>query len=84
MTKGKGSPCFHKDEDVTMVEISRLMETLGAKPTQEYEWLNPFQVIPREVLPLDILHNHKKLLVHELDWVPQEDLAIKMLQHKVK
>jgi hypothetical protein len=37
MTKGKGSPCFYKDEDVTRVEISQLMETLGAKPTQEYD-----------------------------------------------
>jgi hypothetical protein len=84
MTKGKGFPCFHKDQDVTMVEISWLMETLGAKPIQEYEWLNPFWVFPREVLPLGILHSHKKLLVHELDQAPQEVLAIKMLQHKIK
>jgi hypothetical protein len=83
-TKGKGSPCFHKDEDVTMVEISQLTKTLGAKPTQEYERLNPFRVFPREVLPLGILHNHKKLLNHELDRVPQEDLAIKMFEHKLK
>jgi hypothetical protein len=60
------------------------METLSAKPTQEYEWLNPFRVFPREVLPLDILHNHKKLLVHEFDRVPQEDLTIKMLQQTIK
>jgi hypothetical protein len=38
----KGSPSFLKDEDVTMVEVGKLMETLGTRPTED-EQLKPFR-----------------------------------------
>jgi hypothetical protein len=42
ITKKKGSPSFLKDEDVTIVEAGKLMETPSTGPTKD-EQLKPFQ-----------------------------------------
>ncbi len=46
--------------------------------------LNPFHPSLSEVLPLNIYHNQKNILIHEVDQVLQDDLLGEMLQHEIE
>jgi hypothetical protein len=45
---------------------------------------NPFHPSLIEVLPLNLYHNHKNILILEVDQVLQDDLLGEMLQHEIE
>lgn len=63
------------DENINMVEALGLMDSLGVRPIKARK-LNPFQASSREVLLLGIYHNHKKILICDLEQMPRRELWI--------
>jgi hypothetical protein len=61
------------NENINMVEALGLMDSLGVRPIRARK-LNPFQASLGEVLLLGTYHNHKKLLICDLEQVPRREL----------
>jgi hypothetical protein len=56
---------------------------MSAKIVRESK-LNPFHPSLNELLPLSLYHNHKNILIHEVDQVLHDDLLGEMLQHEIE
>jgi hypothetical protein len=55
---------------------------MSAKLVRESK-LNPFHPSLNELLPFSLYHNHKNILIHEVDQVLQDDLLGEMFQHEI-
>jgi hypothetical protein len=57
--------------------------TMSARLVRESK-LNPFHPFLSEVLPFNLYHNYKNILIHEMDQMLQDDLLGEMLQHQIE
>jgi hypothetical protein len=70
-------------EDVNMIKVNKIMETLRASPSQVGR-VNLFKALSGEVFPTGEYCNHRNLLIQEFDQVLKEELSTKIFQQEIK